>query len=52
MCSNISYMSINQDSAFRENTILIVNYCLIEISHELDAESSFVTEKRTGNLIS
>ena len=28
MRSNISYMTINQDSVFRENTILIVNYCL------------------------
>ena len=28
MCSNISYMNIDQDSVLRENTILIVIYCL------------------------
>ena len=42
MCSNISYLNINQDSVLRENIIITVISCLSK--YQLEAESSFIRE--------
>ena len=47
MCSNISYIYINLDSALRENTVLIVIYCLSK--YQLEAEPSFIGKKTHKN---